>query len=289
MERELWQRIVRAIGYVMQVCLSKRFTFSVQEILQVYLWAVVHDRPVSWACDAQNWPAELRPARLPTPSTMSRRLRRLECQEILRRVHRHLRRHCPRGLLAVVDGKPFALRDHTTDPDAAPGWASGGFAKGYKLHAICGSDGHIRAWTVTAMNANEPKVASTLIHSAGITGYLLGDANYDTNGLHEACRQRGIQLVAPRRRGPEGALGHRPHSPGRVRAKDLLESSRTGFGPELFATRETIERSYGNLASAWYGLAALPPWVRRLHRVELWVTAKIVILTLAHRRRKAAS
>ena len=47
MERELWQAL-----YLLAVGLDKRWgrwKYSTAEIVVVYFWAVLHDRPTSWA------------------------------------------------------------------------------------------------------------------------------------------------------------------------------------------------------------------------------------------------
>jgi hypothetical protein len=49
------------------------------------------------------------------------------------------------------------------------------------------------------------------------------------------------------------------------------------FGPSLYARRTDIERDFSGLTCPGGGLAALPPWVRRIWRVRPWVTAKLLI------------
>lgn len=288
MERQLWNEVVTLIDAVPQSSVSARYTFRETEILRVYFWAVLHDRPVYWACQFDHWPGDLRPESLPTPSTMSRRLRRPELSTMLAALLLRLRRYRRRKLVHYVDGKPLLVRTHTRDPDAQRGWADAGYARGYKLHLIANAPGDVRAWAVTPLNTNEPRVAESLVPHAQIQGYLLGDGNYDTNRLHQVCRQAGLQLVAPRRRGTRGDLGHRKHDPGRLRCRTLLEQSLTGFGPRLYAQRPNIERQFGHYSSSCYGIGNLPPWVRRLHRVQLWVAAKLVLLILIQQRFRSA-
>jgi hypothetical protein len=267
---------------------TRRFTFVDADVARVLLWAALHDRPINWACDGAHWPAELRPERLPTPSTMSRRLRRLTFVAFLTKLHRALRRCFRRQMLHMVDGHALPVRRHTTDPDALRGWGQGCYQWGYKLHVLCDINGHIRSWRTCAMNADERTVARALVPDAQIRGYLLADAAYDANPLHAVCRTHGVQLVAPRRL-PDAGLGTRKHDPGRLRAIEMMEQSSTGFGPTLYAERLWIERLFGTMVSAPYGLGHLPAWVRRQHRVEVWVAAKIIILTVAQRRRRRAS
>ena len=74
MERELWNSL-----YGIVRLLDKswgRWKYSTSDILGVYLWGVVHDRPMSWAADARNWPENLLPEALPSQASMSRRMRR---------------------------------------------------------------------------------------------------------------------------------------------------------------------------------------------------------------------
>jgi len=66
----------------------------------------------------------------------------------------------------------------------------------------------------------------------------------------------------------------------------MLEHSHTGFGPSLHAQRGDIERRFGSLSTAWYGLGPLPAWVRGQACVERWVAAKLVLFQLHQPSRK---
>jgi hypothetical protein len=59
------------------------FHHPTARILRVYLWAVLHDRPVYGACDRRHWVGIKPPRALPDPSTLSRRLARPETQRML--------------------------------------------------------------------------------------------------------------------------------------------------------------------------------------------------------------
>ena len=75
MERELWPRLYHLVMEVGQTLRLTDVTYQPHIIVLVFLWAALHDRPVSWACDERNWATTtLRPATLPDPSTLSRRL-----------------------------------------------------------------------------------------------------------------------------------------------------------------------------------------------------------------------
>ena len=160
------------------------------------------------------------------------------------------------------------------DPDAKMGWAATCKMRGYKLFALGDvRGGAIDAWTIGPMNQSEPTTAAGLVGGLGGGGYLLGDALYDSNPLHRVTSARGWQLVAPRKK-PDAGLGHRPHEPARLRSLALLAGV---FGQSLYACRTSIERHLGQWGNYGGGLGPLPNWVRRPHRVALWVQAKIIL------------
>ena len=116
-------------------------------------------------------------------------------------------------------------------------------------------------------------VAARLIPTLNGGGYILGDKQYDSNPLHDVALHCGFQVVAQRKR-PLGGLGHRRHSPGRLRSIALLQND---FGKALYRCRADIERQFGWLTNHAAGLSPLPNWVRRLSRVQSWVQAKLII------------
>jgi hypothetical protein len=207
---------------------------------------------------------------------MSRRLRQEDTQSFLAELTRRLIGHDQPELVKMVDGKPLPVSRHSQDPDATFGRGAGGLDKGYKLHAIYGASGDILTWQVHPINVGEKAVAATLVEELSGEGYLLGDANYDGNPLYAAAGAHGHQLVAPRRMGTGQGLGHRRQTPERLRAMEMLEGP-SNFGRELFQQRRQIETRFGNLCSFGGGLVCLPPWVRTLPRVRLYVAAKILI------------
>jgi hypothetical protein len=245
------------------------------EIVAVYLWAVLHDRPTCWACDPANWPNDLWRKRLPSQSTMSRRLQTIEVQRLLHAIERRMAAaEDHHEWVLRVDGKPLLAGAHSKDPDARWGRVRRGWAKGYKFHAIYGRSCMPLSWEVTPLNVAESEVAAPMIPSLKPGGgYLLGDCAFDSNPLHHAARAQGYVLVAPRKR-PQAGLGHRCHDPGRLRCIDLLQGK---FGQALFRLRKDIERQFGWLTNHAGGLAPLPNWVRRSHRVRLWVQAKLLV------------
>ena len=277
MEGELWKGLYQA---VMVMASRYRGRSGVhhpdQRIVLVLLWAALHDRPICWACEPGHWPPRWRHD-LPSPATMSRRLRTVSVHLMLALVACGLRDQQPRGLVKCIDAKPLPVGAATKDRDAGKGRAAGGWAKGYKLHLVSQGPA-IDAWRLGPMNHDERRAARTLIPQALDAyggGYLLGDRLYDANPLYALAQQHGGQLLAPQHR--PGRLGHRPQHPGRLRSLHLLT---TAFGRALYRQRASIERVFGRMTNLGAGLSPLPNWVRRPHRVVVWVAAKLMIHTV---------
>ncbi len=242
-------------------------------IVKVLLWAAAHDRPISWACVPANWPRRLRPRPLPSQPCMSRRLRTVGVLGLLERLQVRMRGRLPRGLLKLIDAKPLPVGGCTKDRDAAYGRAAGCKAKGYKLFTIvdhaCGAWDQ---WQLGAMNHPEERMAEKLLANSPGPALYVGDGIYDINRLYRLAGERGGALVA---RPPKGdGVGRRRQTPERLEG---LATARSQTGEALLTARVGIERSYGNATSFGGGLGPLPAWVRRPHRVAVWVAAKAVI------------
>lgn len=280
MELERWAELSAAISAVaLDFDRRGRDRYSTALIVRVHTWAALHDRPVSWACAAGNWPARARPDALPDQSTMSRRTRRADFGEFQRRVGRRLNGTPGPALVRVVDGKALELPNHSTDRDATWGRGVGRTSLGYKLHAVCTAGNPMPdAFAVTTLNACEKRMAARMVGRVGGGGYLLGDANFDASWLFDFCHHHRHQLVCPRAR-PGTGRGHRYCSPHRERAIDLTEvpAAVNPFGPALYARRTDVERGFAGLVCAGGGLTTLPPWVRRIWRVRAWVIAKLLV------------
>jgi hypothetical protein len=92
MERELWPRLYQLTTEVGAAVTQKCVHYPPWVPALVRLWAALHDRPVRWACDPRNWAgAGHRVPALPSPSTVSRRLRSLAVGAVLRGVEDRLR------------------------------------------------------------------------------------------------------------------------------------------------------------------------------------------------------
>jgi Transposase DDE domain len=269
MERELWIQL-----YVLVVALDSRFSrglYRASEIVMVFLWAVVNDRPTSWACQRCNWHG-FAPRALPSQPTMSKRLRSGPVMALLKQVESKLGGDPRRWWLQRIDSKPLPVGPHSKDKNAQWGHAGGGFARGYKLHTIWGNGPLPSVWQIEPMNVGDSVVARKMVKALPGEGYLIGDRQYDSNPLHRAASPHH-QVVAAQQR-PGKGLGHRRHAPGRLRALELLSRP---FGQALLKTRTQIERDFSGLTCFAAGLAPLPSWVRHPHRIYLWVQAKLLI------------
>ena len=275
MERELWPPLYRLVQQVAATVRQKDVTFQPGHIVTVLLWAALHDRPVGWACRERNWSTTtLRPVRLPSPATLSRRLRSIAVAVVLRELERRLREAVPPGWVQVIDGKPLPIGGLGHDPDARNGHGAGKIARGYKLYAIWAGAPMPEAWAIYPLNVHEAKVAPELMAACRGEGYLLGDNQYDSSELYDAAATCGFRLMAARKDPEAGISRGHYQSPERRRAIELMARP---FGRALLRARSAIERAFGNATSFAGGLGSLPAWVRRLHRVHRWVWAKLII------------
>lgn len=272
MERELW---VALYFLCQEFDRSKGNAFYRDwEIAVIYFWAVIHDRPTSWACQRNNWESSSIPVRLPNQSTLSRRLRTANIDQLIESVFEHFTVFTLLRRYLCIDGKPLTIGDHSRDPDARNGWAGFGFAKGYKLHAIWGNGPIPLCFEVTSLNVGEAKVARKLIGQLDHRAYIVGDRQYDSNPLHEVAREQNCQLIAEQKNRTGRLAGNRKHSPNRIKCFEILKTPK---GQRLLKYRDQIERRFGKLTCHGAGLGPLPAWVRTIQRVKLWVKAKLII------------
>lgn len=285
MQCDLWKMIVAEVRRI-KARSSGRWTYGVCDVVLVYFWAVLQNKPVSWACQRRNWPLSAWRQALPTPSTMSRRLRTAEVQAMIAAMEQNVLREPGAAWVHAVDGKALPISRHSTDPDARFGRGAGGSDKGYKMHVLYGQNGSVSAYAVEPLNVDERIVARRLVEEAKVSGYIVGDGNYDDNKLYAVVDEAEGQLLAARRKRAAKGVGHHPHSPARLRAIARMEGPGSPWTDALLGSRAAIERFYGTLACAHYGLDRLPPWVRTLPRVRRWVQAKLIIDRLAAIRRR---
>ena len=249
-----------------------RFAFSDRVVVMVMLWAVLHDRPMCWACGPENWPARLRPARLPHPSTLSRRSRKASVAALMERVfQRTLERLDDSGGYAAVDGRPLLVGGASKDPDARPGRAVRGMGRGYKLHAVVDAQHVTVTFAIRPLNEAEQTVAKTLLTKMPRRfRRVVGDKLYDSMPLHRVAEQAGRKLYTPLRQDRVGRRKQR-------RRLQLLRLRSRNVGRRLFAWRDGIERAFGQASTLSFGFKGLPAWARRQHRVYRWMWGKIVL------------
>jgi hypothetical protein len=274
MEGELWDGLYSLVmAEASRRGRRPRVQHSDARIVLVFLWAALHDRPVSWACDRRHWPAEHRWP-LPSAPTMSRRMRSVGTLLLLEGLLQSLR-SSESGLCRRMDSKPLPVGGFSKARDARRGHATGGMAKGYKLYCVWGRGPTPDLWRIDPLNRPDAAIAGELIPRLEGTGYLLADAVHEGNPLAQQAGALGFQLVSPRRK-PGRGLGHHPCGSWRLRSIELTEGP-SPFGRSLCRDRGLIEREYGHLTSFACGLHPLPAWVRRPHRVAAWVAAKLLI------------
>lgn len=293
MELELWSEVSDAISAVaVKWPRHARDQHSTATIVRVYHWACLHDRPVSWACQAGNWTPQTRPDILPDQSTMSRRTRRDDFESFLQRVGKRMNGRSKPAMVKVVDGKALEVPNHSTDPDAT--WSRGvsRTSLGYKLQMIISGNPMPEAFAITTLNVCEKQMAARMISRVDGYGYVLGDAHFDASWLFDFCRFHNHQLLCPRSR-PGTGEGHHYLSKYRRRAIAMLEvpSAVNTYGRELYAQRTQIEREFSQLTCFGAGLGPLPSWIRRIWRVRHWVFNKLLINAARIRinRRKAVN
>jgi len=285
MERQLWKQIVSVVEDIYKRRGTAGCRYSSVLILKVWFWSVVHDRPLSWACCRCNWRIWERHLKLPSNSTMSRRMRSVEVIELLKLVEERILRRDKNGTIFwMIDGKPLPISGCSKDPHAGYGRSAGCKARGYKMHVITGANGCVADWRLAPMNKDERVMGKRMITHAGISGYLIADGNYDSNKIHQECDKIGnVQLLSPRRGGPGRGLGHRKQTTGRLRSMEILEDDMSDFGKQMLVERVEIERYFANLTNWSAGLSCLPSWVRTHPRVHRWVQAKMIINSIRRR------
>lgn len=290
MEAQLFRRLYKLM-YSLAHPRQKRTQFSDHIIALVYLWSVLCDRPVCWACDKQNWPKDIA-FHLPSGSTLSKRLRTLSVQQLIERaLAAGSELFGPPPLLKQIDSKPLYVGPYSKDRDAKRGRiAAGQFARGYRLHVL--NHGRIvHHFTLAPMNDHDSKTAPKLIERLQGGGYAAADNAFDSNRLHQQAASVNHQLIAPPRAANKGVRDLKHNCPERLRCLDLLDSPlekcglSSDFGRELYNARQRVESGFGGLT--FLNMHFLPAWVRGPRRVALWAAAKILIYICHNAKNKA--
>ena len=278
MDREIWRHVLAAVRSADRRVMrrGRRPRYSDQQIVKMLLWTIWHDRPLCWAGDRDHYTTMYRPTQLPSVSQFCRRVRTERVTAMLEATHSYLARGSGPVRLSFLDGKALPVSNYSHDPDARDGYANGGLCCGYKLHAWATADGRIPLFTVCPLNEGEPKVAHQLVPEIPSGHTVLADANYDSALLYQAVAERGSRLLTPLK-GRARSSQQLRRMPAARRRVIRLWDRRPDVCQRLGRERVGIERIFSTLTCFGGGLAPLPHWVRRLHRVQRWVTAKLVI------------
>lgn len=246
-----------------------RCRYCDRDILRIIMWAILHDRPMSWACRAENWPEKLCPARLPDDSTVSRRWKRSTLRDKAYALHQaRAQRWSNTARFALIDGRALPVGGCSKDPDARSGRSAGGMGKGYKMHALVSIDHAILAYVIRPMNEAEQTVALELVsQTPPHVARVLGDGIYDSMKLHQRLQEVGKKLYTPLR---EKRVGRRQQP----RRLQLLRLWQRPLGKRLGRLRDEVERAFGQASNVAFGFKGLPPWARRKHRVLRWMWGK---------------
>jgi hypothetical protein len=289
MDRDVWTNLMAAVDRAIAKLkpTGRKPTYSHRLIAGMYFWSAWHNQSLSWACDREHYNGGLfRPrGALPSISRFSRRVKEPMFQRLLQLVHDDLAASGLSSPVLYVDGKPLTVSPVSKDPDARRGHVTGGFAKGYKLHAYVTERRRITVWSVTALNVAEQSVAAALSEylpaAPSPDALAMGDSNFDAAPLHKALGARGWPLLTPLK-AQQRVKDGRHHllmlvqvRPGR-RAAVAVDRACPDLKRLVLKGRNNVEGTFSVLAAA--GLSyALPTFVRRLPRVTRWVGAKIIL------------
>ena len=251
-------------------------TYPDAMIAWIELFRVGRHLSMRAAMQRRHWPLWMRHRPSPSYSQFKRRVATDAVQQLIQRVGDHFAACCPRTGDKAVDGKPLTVGGFSKDPDATRGHVPGGWARGYRLHAVIDAAGPIESWQITALHAGEATVAREVLRRLDLReATVRADANFDSNALYQQVATQGGRMVTPRRK-PHTGLGHGRHHPDRLRAIAELEQTPGGKAAHD-RHRVRIEQVFGRLSLLATGLWSLPPSVRRLSRVTRYVRSKITL------------
>jgi hypothetical protein len=285
MDREIWVLVRKTVK---RVCRGFEFygrqpTFSHQQIMLMYLWSVWQGACLNWACDKSHYGDLFRPRQLPSISQFRRRVAEEVFQSLLLKVHLALAGVGFSSPVKYLDGKPQLVSPVSKDPDARNGHISGGYGKGYKLHAMISENRRIVIWSVMPLNVAEQSVALEMAAFLEPTpmGLLLADSNYDSAPLHKCLAVSDHRLLTPLKAQQRVKGGE--HHPVTLRQmgsqrREALEvwKEHKDLARYVMKARNNAEGVFSVLSMALNG-GSPPPWVRRLGRVRRWVGTMIIL------------
>jgi hypothetical protein len=301
MDRTIWGTITDAVDRALRAVPrhGRRPVYADRLIVLMLLWAVWHDRCLSWACDRAHYSTLFRPRALPSVSRFTRRVKADRVRAVLQRVHDDLRARgtaAPFDLLTYIDGKALTVGPASKDPDAKRGRAGGGFAKGYKLHALVNERRRVVVWSVTPLNGDEKLAAAAMLAhvppggagvdapsavALGAAPLTLGDSCFDSANLHRAFDAAGRRLFTPLRCEhfvtPGGRTRRTMADMGPARREVVAAwGACPGVARYVMKARNNVEGTFSVLSLAC-GLDRPPGFVRRLPRVTRWVGCKVIL------------
>jgi Transposase DDE domain len=285
MDREIWTALRMSVK---RVCRSfkttgRKPTFSNMQIALMYFWSVWQGGCLGWACDRTHYGDLFRPRKLPSSSQFRRRVNEESFQRLLLAIHLDTAAAGFCSPLKYLDGKPLLVSPVSKDPDATTGHITGGFGKGYKLHAMVSENRRIVLWSVMSLNVAEQSVAVELAAQLESTpfGLVLADSNYDSAPLHKTLAVSDHRLLTPlkgQKRVKDGV-----HHPVTLRQmgsqrREALEvwKENSDLAEYVLNTRNNIEGVFSVISMA-LNAGSPPPWVRRLKRVRRWAGAVIIL------------
>jgi len=286
MDREDWKALKASVK---KVCRSFTFhsrkrRYSFELVLLMYLWIVAHRRPLYKACQRCTYGDWFRPRKLPSVSQFCRRVKEEVFEKLLLAVHLDLIGSGHQSPVKVVDGKPLLVSPVSKDPDARSGHITGGFGKGYRLHAMISEKRRILIWSVMPLNVAEQSVAVELawhLKPAEMQSLVLADSNYDSGRLHKALDQSNHRLLTPLKGqqrvkdGKHHPVTLRQMGPERRQAVEVWKNHQD-LANYVLKDRIRIENLFSGITMA-LDAGGPPPWVRRLERVRRWAGAIVIL------------
>jgi hypothetical protein len=295
-DREWWDKLSATIdreGKRLDRSLGKlkRIKFSCVLIVKIYLWCVQHDRPQCWGASKCHYNSLFRPRALPSVSQLSRRVRSPRVQLLLGKVFQALAGQATASGMSYLDGKPLPVSPVSRDHQAARGHVSGGFAKGYKLHAWVNEDRRILRAAVMPLNQGEAPVARAILAEVppfSGDALVLADQSYDGIELFNLLASKNAAFLPALRGIPKHPVNQRQSGPIRMEAVRTWQQA-TDLARYIYKDRIGVESVFGELTCTGGLLGPLPAWVRTLARVRRWVNAKIILYNARwHAKRRLA-
>jgi hypothetical protein len=285
MDLEIWTTLRMSVKRVCKtVKPDGRLRFSHMQILLMYFWCVWKNQCLNWGADKAHYGNLFRPRNLPSISQFRRRVSEEVFQTLLQKVHLEMARAGVSSPVKYLDGKPLLVSPVSKDIDAGNGHVTGGYAKGYKLHAVISENRRIILWAVTRLNVAEQSVALDLaahLKPAAAPGLLLADSNYDSAPLHKSLVASDHRLLTPLKgqqrvkNGLHHAVTLRQMGAKRREAVQVWKEH-ANLAEYVLKERKRAEGVFSVMSMA-LNAGSPPPWMRRLSRVKRWAGAMIIL------------